>query len=110
MLLSALRHIYSGCARFFDSYRLITHSAQKNHSTPLLLLRDCYESIVVTAFFYLLLMYLSHNPEEQRRIFAKYGLSREADEEASARGDLVKKWVFPLHFVKWKPQVRVHDY
>ena len=55
-------------------------------------------------------MYLSHDPEEQRRIFAKYGLSREADEGARARGQPVKKWVFPLQFVKWKPRVRVYDY
>ncbi|KAF8629429.1 hypothetical protein AX15_003476 [Amanita polypyramis BW_CC] len=74
------------------------------HSTPLLLIRDCYESVVLTAFFYLLLMYLSHEPEEQRRIFAKCGLSREADRDARARGELAKKWVFPLQFVNWKPQ------
>ncbi|KAM6501988.1 Organic solute transporter Ostalpha domain containing protein [Amanita muscaria] len=75
-----------------------------NRSTPLLLVRDCYESIVLTAFFYLLLMYLSHEPEEQQRIFAKHGLSCHADREARARGEPVKKWVFPLGFVRWKPQ------
>ncbi|KAF8891733.1 organic solute transporter Ostalpha-domain-containing protein [Infundibulicybe gibba] len=75
-----------------------------NHSTPLLLIRDGYESTVLTAFFYLLLMYLSHDPEEQRAIFLKAGLSREADRIARQKGDEVEKWVFPMGFVKWKPQ------
>lgn len=43
----------------------------QNHSTPLLLLRDCYESTVLTSFFYLLLLYLSPDPEEQKEIFRK---------------------------------------
>ncbi len=55
-------------------------------------------------------MYLSHDPEEQRIIFAKHGLSRQADDEAGARGEPVKKWFFPLQFVKWKPQVRMYDH
>ncbi|PFH53773.1 hypothetical protein AMATHDRAFT_54269 [Amanita thiersii Skay4041] len=75
-----------------------------NHSTPLILIRDGYESTVLTAFFYLLLMYLSHDPDEQRAIFTKYGLSREADREVLKHRDPIKKWVFPLGFVKWKPQ------
>lgn len=43
----------------------------QNQSTPLLLLRDCYEATVLTSFFYLLLMYLSPNPVEQKDIFRK---------------------------------------
>ena len=38
----------------------------QNHSTALLLIRDCYESIVLTSFFYLLLNYISHDTEEQK--------------------------------------------
>ncbi|KAJ7244199.1 organic solute transporter Ostalpha-domain-containing protein [Mycena haematopus] len=74
-----------------------------NHSTPLLLIRDAYESTVLTAFFYLLLTYLSPNPDDQKAIFHKVGLSRAADAEAIAKGEEPKKWVFPLGFVKAKP-------
>ncbi|KAJ3808322.1 organic solute transporter Ostalpha-domain-containing protein [Lentinula aff. lateritia] len=74
-----------------------------NHSTPLLLVRDGYESTVLTSFFYLLLNYLSHDPDEQRSIFIKNGLSREYDREALRKGESPSKWVFPLGFVKWKP-------
>lgn len=74
-----------------------------NHSTPLLLVRDAYESIVLTAFFYLLLIYLSPDVEEQKLIFLKLGLSREADNEARRNRQEIKKWILPLGFVKWKP-------
>ncbi|KAJ7496997.1 organic solute transporter Ostalpha-domain-containing protein [Mycena latifolia] len=74
-----------------------------NHSTPLLLIRDAYESTVLTAFFYLLLTYLSPNPEDQKAIFLKVGLSRAADAEALAKGEEPKKWMFPLGFIKSKP-------
>lgn len=74
-----------------------------SHATPLLLIRDAYESTVLTAFFYLLLVYLSPDPDEQRRIFVKHGLSRQADLEATRRGEKLKKWVFPLNFIAWKP-------
>jgi hypothetical protein len=69
------------------------------------LVRDAYEAIVLTAFFYLLLMYLSDDPEEQKRIFLKKGLSKEADRIATQQGVAVKKWCFPLGFVKRKPNV-----
>ncbi|KAF7362162.1 hypothetical protein MVEN_00562300 [Mycena venus] len=74
-----------------------------NHSTPLLLIRDAYESTVLTAFFYLLLTYLSPKPEDQRAIFHKVGLSRAADAEAVAKGEKPRKWMFPLGFIKAKP-------
>ncbi|KAJ3898333.1 organic solute transporter Ostalpha-domain-containing protein [Lentinula edodes] len=74
-----------------------------NHSTPLLLVRDGYESTVLTSFFYLLLNYLSHDPDEQRSVFIKNGLSREYDREALRKGESPSRWVFPLGFVKWKP-------
>ena len=38
----------------------------RNHSTPLILIQDCYEGVVLTLFFYLLLNYLSPNPEDQK--------------------------------------------
>ncbi|RPD64153.1 DUF300-domain-containing protein [Lentinus tigrinus ALCF2SS1-6] len=75
-----------------------------NHSTPLLLLRDCYESTVLTAFFYLLLLYLSPDPHEQKEIFRKNGLSRQNDKERRRRGESVQKWMFPLGFVRYKPE------
>ncbi|KAG6920013.1 hypothetical protein DXG01_010081 [Tephrocybe rancida] len=75
-----------------------------NHSTVLILVRDAYESTVLTAFFYLILMYVSHDPEEQKAVFLKVGLSREADREARKKGEKVKRWVFPLGPIKWKPQ------
>ena len=75
----------------------------QNHATPLLLIRDAYESTVLTSFFYLLLLYLSPDPDEQRMIFSKVGLSREADREARRKDEEPKKWVFPLGFIKWKP-------
>ncbi|KJA20771.1 hypothetical protein HYPSUDRAFT_42863 [Hypholoma sublateritium FD-334 SS-4] len=75
-----------------------------NHSTPIILIRDAYEAIVLTAFFYLLLMYVSHDPEEQKRVFLRAGLSVEADNIAIQKGQDVEEWVFPLGFVKWKPR------
>ncbi|KAF5351717.1 hypothetical protein D9756_007521 [Leucocoprinus leucothites] len=74
-----------------------------DHATPIILIRDGYESTVLTAFFYLLLMYLSHDPEEQRLIFLKHGLSRQNDAERIKKREPVQRWVFPLGFIKWKP-------
>nr|GAT46121.1 predicted protein [Mycena chlorophos] len=74
-----------------------------NHATPLLLIRDCYESTVLTAFFYLLLTYLSPNPEDQRAILLKTGLSRAVNAERVARGEEPKKWMLPLGFIKAMP-------
>ncbi|KAI0794133.1 organic solute transporter Ostalpha-domain-containing protein [Fomes fomentarius] len=45
-----------------------------NHATPLILLRDGYEATVLTAFFYLLLLYISPDVNEQKEIFRKDGL------------------------------------
>lgn len=78
----------------------------QDNATPLLLIRDAYEAILLTAFFYLLLTYLSLDREVQKTIFRKRGLSREADAERRRRGQPRRKWVFPLGFVRWKPQVR----
>ncbi|THH16253.1 hypothetical protein EW146_g4362 [Bondarzewia mesenterica] len=79
-----------------------THSDQDN-STPLLLVRDCYESIVLTAFFYLLLTYLSPDPEEQKDIFRKEGLSREHDSRLIARGEKPGKSNSKMSLTEVKP-------
>jgi hypothetical protein len=76
-----------------------------DHATLLLLLRDCYESTVLTAFFYLLLIYLSPEPAGQREIMRCDGLSREHDAELRRKGMPVQKWALPLNWVKWKPVV-----
>ncbi|KAI0646590.1 organic solute transporter Ostalpha-domain-containing protein [Trametes meyenii] len=75
-----------------------------NHSTPLLLIRDCYESTVLTAFFYLLLLYISPDPHVQKEIFRKNGLSREHDCRLRKRGQSAQKWMFPLGFIRWRPE------
>ena len=77
----------------------------QNQATPIVLVRDAYEAIVLTAFFYLLLMHLSDDPEEQKRIFLKKGLSKEADRIAIQKGLPMQKWCFPLGFIRWKPSV-----
>ncbi|KZT33422.1 DUF300-domain-containing protein [Sistotremastrum suecicum HHB10207 ss-3] len=59
-----------------------------NHSTPIILIRDCYEAFVLTAFFYLLLQYLAPSTAEQNDIF---------------RSMKIKDWVFPFGRVSWKP-------
>ena len=76
-----------------------------DHATTLILIRDCYESTVLTAFFYLLLLYLSPDPDGQKDLMRKEGLSRENDEEARRLGKPVKKWALPLGSMKWKPSV-----
>jgi hypothetical protein len=100
---SALHHFTSGYVTgLYHDFKL---NCLQNQSTPIVLVRDSYEAIVLTAFFYLLLTYLSDHPEEQKRIFLKKGLSREADHIATQRGVPVEKWCFPLGFIKWKPSV-----
>ncbi|PCH36718.1 DUF300-domain-containing protein [Wolfiporia cocos MD-104 SS10] len=79
-----------------------------NHSTPLLLIRDCYEAIVLTAFFYLLLMYLSPDYEAQKAIFYQCGLSRKKDQQADMCGLAKDKWIFPLQLIRWKPMDGLH--
>ena len=53
------------------TFYVATEHIPQNHSTPLLLVRDCYECIVLTSFFYLLLLYLSPRTAEQQEIFRK---------------------------------------
>ena len=55
---------------------------------PLTLIRDAYESVILAAFFYLLLEYLAPSPAEQREYFRKVKLD---------------KWMFPFGWVKYRP-------
>ena len=108
---SASHRTFSGSALFFLDPDTLSCADSRDElfqddATPLLLIRDAYEAIILTAFFYLLLMYLSPDPEIQKAILRKRGLSKEADAESRRRGQPRRKWVFPLGFVRWKPQVR----
>jgi hypothetical protein len=76
-----------------------------NHATPLLLLRDCYESTVLTAFFYLLLVYISPELAGQRDVMRRVGMSVERDAELRRKGLPPDKWAFPLFWIKSKPAV-----
>lgn len=76
----------------------------QDHSTALIIIRDCYESTVLTAFFYLLLLYISPSPDEQRLVFLKKGLSQENDRITLQAGLPLRKWMFPLGFVNSKPR------
>lgn len=88
-------------------HRQTKSSNEQNHSTPLILIRDCYESVVLTSFFYLLLTYLSPNPDEQKEIFRVNGLSHENDRQRKRKGLKPQKWVFPLGSIKSRPAVSV---
>jgi len=89
---------------------LSTTDGIKNNATPLILIRDAYEAIVLTAFFYLLLAYLSPDAEEQKLVFVKHGLSKENDEMMKRTGGKVQKWVWPFGWVKKKPKVLSASY
>lgn len=60
-----------------------------NHAIPITLARDSYEALVLYSFFYLLLQYLAPTPEGQKEVFRKV---------------VLQKWVFPLGFVKYRPE------
>jgi hypothetical protein len=94
----------------FHSKKTSSLMPLQNHSTPLILIRDCYESTALTAFFYLLLTYLSPDPKEQQNVFLKVGLSRQADQEARRTGEKPAQWVFPLGFIKSKPEASHHKH
>jgi hypothetical protein len=94
-----------------DGHRPPTESPDKqNHSIPLILIRDCYEGVVLTSFFYLLLTYLSPNPDEQKQAFRLNGLSHENDHQRKRKGLKPQKWVFPLGFVRARPAVSVSNH
>lgn len=60
-----------------------------NHAIPITLVRDSYESFVLYSFFYLLLQYLAPTTEGQKEVF---------------RNVVLKKWIFPLGSVKYRPR------
>lgn len=95
-------HISSGYV-FPSSLLLCASKTHQDHSTALLLIRDGYESTVLTSFFFLLLAYLSPDPDDQKAIFRIVGISQRADREARKAGREIKGWVFPLGWVKKKP-------
>lgn len=74
-----------------------------NNAIPLILLRDGYEAIVLTGFFYLLLNYISNDPDEQRTVFLKHGISKRTDRELIKAGKKPTKWMWPCGFIKAKP-------
>jgi hypothetical protein len=55
-------------------------------------------------------MYLSPNPDEQKAIFIKKGVSRQADREARKKGRIPSRWIFPLGFIKKKPEVCTKEF
>ncbi|GAA6014948.1 hypothetical protein JCM11491_002367 [Sporobolomyces phaffii] len=67
--------------------------------------RDCYEAIIIGSFFYLLLSYLS-NPRPTRDEPFPQPYKSEAERKAQLRSSVknlhVKKWMWPLGFVKWR--------
>lgn len=52
-------------------------------------IRDCYEAVVITSFFYLLLQYVGDTRAEQHEVF---------------RAIKFKKWFWPLGFWKYRPE------
>lgn len=74
-----------------------------NNAIPLILIRDGYEAIVLTGFFYLLLNYISNNPDEQRLVFLKHGISQRTDRELIKAGKKPTQWMWPCGFIKSKP-------
>lgn len=78
---------------------------------------------MLTAFFYLLLLYVSPDVNVQKEIFRKVsltaqsrgyviadapiqnGLSREHDRRRRKRGEPPQKWMLPLGFMRWRPEV-----
>ncbi|KAK0545414.1 hypothetical protein OC845_005113 [Tilletia horrida] len=51
-------------------------------------IRDCYEAVTITSFFFLLLQYVGDTPEEQHFVFKQVKL---------------KKWFFPLGCWRYRP-------
>ncbi|CAO1622203.1 unnamed protein product [Sympodiomycopsis kandeliae] len=51
-------------------------------------IRDCYEAVVITSFFYLLLQYVGDTRAEQHEVF---------------RNVKLKKWFWPMGFWKYRP-------
>ncbi|GAA5925314.1 OSTA/TMEM184 family protein [Sporobolomyces koalae] len=90
--------IYSWCS-FFSYY--FVHQALYWQ-----LARDCYEAIIVGSFFYLLLSYLSKprpTAEEPIPQPLETAAQRAAQLRSSVKHVHIKKWIWPLGFLKWRP-------
>lgn len=106
MRLCRRRASFFGCVfdtQYGNIYGWLTCIGWQDHSTALLLVRDCYEGVVLVSFFYLLLTYLSPDPVELSNIFRTDGLSLEQDARLAAQGKPPGHWWFPLGKVAWKP-------
>ncbi|GAA5895324.1 hypothetical protein JCM8208_005978 [Rhodotorula glutinis] len=70
------------------------------------LVRDCYEAIVIAEFFFLLLSYLSNpspTPEDPIPIPYATRAERDAQLRESVKDVHLKKWMWPLGWLKWRP-------
>jgi len=74
---------------------------QKDHAPPFLIIRDGYEGVVVYAFFYLMLQYLSDDPMEQRKFLRRNTLFDHKN---------TWKWMFPMGWLKYRPEVMPLDH
>ncbi|GAA5982697.1 hypothetical protein JCM5350_006215 [Sporobolomyces pararoseus] len=90
--------IYAWCS-FFSYY--FVHQALYWQ-----LARDCYEAIIIGSFFYLLLSYLS-NPRPTRDEPFPQPYRTQAERTAQLRSSVknfhLKKWMWPLGWLKWRP-------
>lgn len=74
-----------------------------NKSIYFSLVRDCYEAIVISSFFNLLLAYLtSHRPMIAQG--SPTPSERAQNLSETFRSVEIDKWMFPLGFVKWRPK------
>ncbi|KPV74907.1 uncharacterized protein RHOBADRAFT_36871 [Rhodotorula graminis WP1] len=70
------------------------------------LVRDCYEAIVIAEFFFLLLSFLSNPPPtSEEPIPTPYATKAERDAQLreSVKDLHLRKWMWPLGFLKWRP-------
>ncbi|ORY89355.1 organic solute transporter Ostalpha-domain-containing protein [Leucosporidium creatinivorum] len=70
------------------------------------LVRDCYEAIVIAAFFFLLIAYLSNpppTPEQPCPAPYQTRAERTARLREVVKDFHLKKWMWPFGWVKWRP-------
>lgn len=70
------------------------------------LVRDCYEALVIASFFFLLLSYLSNPPSTpDHPVPHPYATrqEREAQLRESVKDLHLRKWMWPLGWLKWRP-------
>ena len=73
-----------------------------DHALYFQLGRDCYEAIVIAAFFHLLLTYLSSPPPTIDRPTTTR-TERAANLRQVSKGIKLKAWMWPFGWVKWRP-------